>query len=616
MAITVLPPVEELLRVGGEAFTDKEYKVFLCNDTLDVYDENSTVADWKTIEITASGYTEFTYTQSGSYSGPLLTDSPVVAEFTATFSGDASLIFNNVIVYESTSSYPICRSKSDTTVTIGAGSAVQFNIQINLSNTEYPVRLRAFVDEYWPGTRLLLTFEEDFYSGYDSGYYKVPLAGLWTIRPATSVTSKRSKFFSRCLLTTNTIENEVGGLYLNQYIPLDVRGQGFTIEAYIYLLGNHNPSNSRLTIAGLAGATLSEYVLDFYVQYLGGYDYKLAFRFIDSESNALDYTYDELIDENYSIPVKQWCHVAVSRDEANVYLFLNGTLVLSRALDPSVSIAETTNALSVGGLLDGYQNNFHGYIDELRYTIPYARYTESFTLSKFPAFVLEDWEPTDSQPVFYTPVIALLHLDSDFSNTIGAEIITIEEIGTPTISTSVKKFGAGSMALTGSEHEGLYIQHSPLSTEDFNADFWFYYLATQQNSYPTLLKLGNGKVELGVNASTRALYMSLYSDSNVYTSELYFSSNSVTTNTWSHIAVQRTSNTYDLWLNGVQAPNVFNSATISHNLQNYLYLGLYNPGVAGLNGYIDEFRISKGNKYTIGQNFTPPTGPYTIESAS
>lgn len=71
-----------------------------------------------------------------------------------------------------------------------------------------------------------------------------------------------------------------------------------------------------------------------------------------------------------------WYHVAVTRAGTTINLFLNGVPVVA-----SVSSAQNFSAASyvIGGDQVGGVNSVNGYIDDLRITKGYARYTTNFT---------------------------------------------------------------------------------------------------------------------------------------------------------------------------------------------------------------------------------------------
>ena len=82
-------------------------------------------------------------------------------------------------------------------------------------------------------------------------------------------------------------------------------------------------------------------------------------------------------------------------------------------------------------------------------------------------------------------------------------------------------------------------------------------------------------------------------------------------NTWYHVAVTRSGSTWRLFLNGTQEDSVTQSSYITDS-GSTTRLGNYGPSATasdGLNGYIEDFRITRGvARYT--SNFTAPTSAH------
>ena len=73
--------------------------------------------------------------------------------------------------------------------------------------------------------------------------------------------------------------------------------------------------------------------------------------------------------------LNSWVHVAVTRQSGSVRLFTNGTL---RSTNTQAGSVGQTNPFSVGAIYDA-SSPYTGYIDDLRVTNGYARYTADFT---------------------------------------------------------------------------------------------------------------------------------------------------------------------------------------------------------------------------------------------
>ena len=93
--------------------------------------------------------------------------------------------------------------------------------------------------------------------------------------------------------------------------------------------------------------------------------------------NAFDST-SVYISSTGTVPANQWVHVAMTRNGTNTKLFINGTV------DGSITNDTRNYTNGAGGLLVGRQfgstsNDWNGYLDDLRITKGFARYTANFT---------------------------------------------------------------------------------------------------------------------------------------------------------------------------------------------------------------------------------------------
>ena len=93
------------------------------------------------------------------------------------------------------------------------------------------------------------------------------------------------------------------------------------------------------------------------------------------------------------------------------------------------------------------------------------------------------------------------------------------------------------------------------------------------------------------------------------------SAGAVSANTWYHVACVRNGTTATLYLNGTSiSTGTYSGAGMDTNVDR-LQIGAwkYSGATAYFDGYIDEFRVSKGiARWT--SNFTPPTAAYTSDS--
>jgi hypothetical protein len=137
----------------------------------------------------------------------------------------------------------------------------------------------------------------------------------------------------------------------------------FTVEGWIYLAAT--PSTAGTIIDARASDALTEYHTSV------------------TASNKLDFIYSSSrVTSATSISNTTWTHFAITRSSGTIRLFINGTLDANTASYSGTVNAAATPAIGGGraGLtsaINGYY--FNGYIDDLRITKGYARYTATFT---------------------------------------------------------------------------------------------------------------------------------------------------------------------------------------------------------------------------------------------
>jgi hypothetical protein len=139
----------------------------------------------------------------------------------------------------------------------------------------------------------------------------------------------------------------------------------FTIECWVY------PNGSQAANAGIVSTFTSWSV---YQNRWAIAINSLTVRWFDTSGN---------IAISGSISAAQWSHLAVSRSGSTIYLFINGASTGTQ----TVNQIYTTQERLIVGSLPG-QNDFNGYIDDLRITKGISRYNATFTppTAPFPDF--------------------------------------------------------------------------------------------------------------------------------------------------------------------------------------------------------------------------------------
>jgi Concanavalin A-like lectin/glucanases superfamily len=358
----------------------------------------------------------------------------------------------------------------------------------------------------------------------------------------------------------------------------------FTVEAWVYYTGT--PVNSRIVGLGTGAVGGSTYT---------GWTFN-----INSSLSAINwYRYDGSTETNlnvaYTFSLNTWYHVAAVRNgSSNLSIYVNGARVYNNA-SASVSYNNiNSDPLYVGAIYDGAGGvswkYFPGYISNVRVVAGTAVYDPSVATLTVPTAPLT--------AITNTSLLLNYTNGQIYDNAMMNNLVTY---GSAQVSTSVVKYGTGSIAFNGTTD---YLTANAnltnnFSTGNFTIECWVYFVS-----------VANGQlVSAGSGSNTNAYYWQYYSG------QLQFGVQTVgpitatnwtpSASTWYHVAVVRSGTNVYQFVNGTQLGT---TATSSQNfVDGPTYVGY--GGAGYLNGYIDELRISKGYaRYT--SNFTAPTSQF------
>ena len=294
------------------------------------------------------------------------------------------------------------------------------------------------------------------------------------------------------------------------------------------------------------------------------------------------------INSNYAPPLNEWFHTAIVRQSNTVYMYINGNLVIT----PTANSANLT--ASYVGLGGYYDTNYlmTGYLSGFR-LVNSAVYTSTFT-------------PPTAPP---TPITSTGFL-ANFTNAGIPDLAmqnNLETVGNAQVSTSVKKYGTGSLAFDGTG-DTVFAPNGPITqfgSGNFTVEMWLYPNSVSTNQYIFSTEsdpdysfsiIMRSDAKIGVNLSNNGSSVTLNA----------ISSATLSTSTWYHIAVVRNGTTITTYINGTSsASGTFTGSVWASGAG--IRVGARNPSLAPvLNGNIDDLRITLGlARYTA--NFTPPT---------
>ena len=349
----------------------------------------------------------------------------------------------------------------------------------------------------------------------------------------------------------------------------------FTIQSWVY----RNAAGTAHSIVSKGGASTG---------FTFGITSTNVLRFTDTTTN---------IDTTTTIPANAWTHVAAVRtntSSSGFQLYING---VSSATSTVATNFNQTSTLYVGADRSA-TTVMNGYIADLRYVNGTA---ETITVPTAPLTAI-----TNTQLLLSGTNAGI------FDNAIKNNL---ETVGNAQVSTSVKKYGTGSIYIPAGAGLANYVTtpNSPqfnLDTGDFTIEFW-YNAGTNVVSTGVLAKGWGVTGVLGpflfYHSGTALQFFSSTGNSSWDIASAATIISSVSTGTWYHVAVARQGSSIRTFANGTLVTTVTSSATLASNT--YPVTMNYHVSSAQGTTYIDDLRITKGvARYTA--NFTPPTAAF------
>jgi hypothetical protein len=285
----------------------------------------------------------------------------------------------------------------------------------------------------------------------------------------------------------------------------------------------------------------------------------------------------------------QWNHIAWVRSGTSCAIFVNGSRIGTGTSSAAL------NVYSVSAYASGYEAR--GYIADAR-IVNAAVYDPALTTCTVPTAPLT--------AIANTYLLCNMTNGGIFDN---AMMNDLETVGNAQISTSVVKFGTGSLAFDGT---GDYLTSPNSVLGNFGSSNWTieFWIKSSQTSrvdpigwnYP-YANAGWGGLILNLSASGQ---MSWYEQTS---QRINATSTGWNDNNWNHIAITRSGNSVRMFLNGTQQGSTYTTSASYGSASSNFIIGVNNDGTGPLNGYIDDLRITNGYaRYT--SNFTPPTAAF------
>jgi hypothetical protein len=199
----------------------------------------------------------------------------------------------------------------------------------------------------------------------------------------------------------------------------------------------------------------------------------------------------------------------------------------------------------------------------------------------------------------------------------GVEVI--EPVGGPTIDTGIFKFGGGSLKIDSGE--SVIYTMTDRSWGDFTIECWFYPVYNTNYTSNWIVRVGElGLKHYAINSTSGQFSMdadTLGSGERVMDATNN-GPDSFAYDTWHHIAMSRQGSQWRLWVNGTgdgqnYLPAISNSSDFDST---EITIGALADGTDGINGYIDEVRVSTTARYTNDSFITVPTAAFVRDSTT
>ena len=311
----------------------------------------------------------------------------------------------------------------------------------------------------------------------------------------------------------------------------------------------------------------------------------LDFTNNDDTAGALSTTYPTL---------NAWTHLAVVRSGTTVSLYKNG--VRQATATSSFNWSQTNFTFMAPNAGTSVFTN--GYMSDARILKGATTYNPSSTTITVPTAPLTT--------VSGTSVLLNMTNGAIFDN---AMMANQETVGSAQISTSVKKFGTGSLAFDG-DGDWLKAPNSPnfdMGSGNFTIEGWFYQLGTGGQICAKYEAGNQASWAIGFDGSNWDVYTYYSTSSNL---AIYTGVAGPTLNTWNHFALERNGANIEFYLNGSRVAQV--AAQTMRTTTSAVAVGNLGQGYSSFfNGYIDDLRITKGYARYSGTTYTVPTQAFS-----
>jgi hypothetical protein len=362
------------------------------------------------------------------------------------------------------------------------------------------------------------------------------------------------------------------------YAGVQLGSSDFTLEFWIYTPNNGGDADDLVGYTNVGGGSRS------YGIYINGTEYRYYLA-----SDAGVFRLHGSMGGGYP---NAWNHIALTRSGSTFYSFVNGKL------GQTTSSTEALRTLPATWHLGSSSNSVPRYFFNPRVIKGTCLYTANFT-------------PPRSRLTAVTNTTLLLSGEngSIIDNAMNSIPSTIDNAQ---ISTSIKKYGTGSLKFDGTG-DYLWFPNTPTNTfsnGDFTIECWLYRNSDSGTICGKGFGLGGGFL---IWVQSNQARIRVYNNDDPPAQFTLATGSILSLSTWVHLAFTKSGSVYTIYVDGVNQASTTGYTTDLNINRPFTIGGYLDPDTGSLalplNGYIDDFRISKKVLYT--SNFTPPTSAFS-----
>ena len=361
----------------------------------------------------------------------------------------------------------------------------------------------------------------------------------------------------------------------------------FTVEAWVYFTALPAGNDSGNRVASISG----------YSDTTANVGWEIGIDFTNNKFSMASWGTSNKAECSFTPVLNTWYHFAITKSSSTTRIFING--VSQTLTTNSLTINAVTGTLNIArsSSVSGYFHYTIGYISDFRIVKGTALYTTTFTPPTSPLTAITN-----------TSLLTNMTNGAIFDN---AMITTLETVGDAQISTSVVKYGTGSLKFDGTG-DSLKGKTVPIGNKDLTIECWVYLnVATGDQHFVQVDGASDSNVFLSLDSGANKFRFVVRNDAGTNNCDL-FSSISPSANTWYHIAGVIGGGGSYLFVNGSTTSGATGGVSGTRTATGTnAYLGVNGAGGARpFNGYLDDVRITAGYaRYTA--NFTAPTAAFS-----